>query len=126
MQVVAALGAGTSARLAEEVFENIVEDVAESALSAEIESLRSLRSTGMAEGIVSPPFFLVADDLVGFVQLFEFFFRGFFLFRRCVEIGVVLAGKFPECLLDLVVGSGSLNAESFVVVALSDGRFLPG
>jgi hypothetical protein len=99
LQVVAALGASSSARLAEEVLENIVEDVAESTLSAEIESLRSLRSTGMAEGIVPPPFFLVADDLVGFVQLFEFFFRGFFLFGGCVEIWMVLAGKFPECLL---------------------------
>ena len=29
-------------------------------------------------------------------------------------------------LFDLVVGRGSLNAESFVVVALSHGRFLPG
>ena len=80
--------------LAEEVLENIVEDVAEAALSAEIESLRSLRSTGMAEGIVSPPFFLVADDLVGFVQLFKFFFGGFLLFGGRVEIGVVLPGEF--------------------------------
>ena len=87
MQVVAALGAGTSARLAEEVLENIVEDVAESTLSAEIESLRSLRSTGMAEGIVPPTFFLVADDLVGFVQLFEFFFRGFLVIGMISLLG---------------------------------------
>jgi hypothetical protein len=93
LQVVAALGASSSARLPEEVLEDVVEDVAEAALSAEVESLRSLRSTGMAEGIVPTPFLLVADDLVGFVQLLEFFFRGLFLFGRCVEIGMVLAGE---------------------------------
>ena len=74
LEVGPAFGPGAPARLAEKIFENIVEDVAEAALPAEVESFRSLRSAGVAKGIVSPPLVLIADDLIGLIDLFEFFF----------------------------------------------------
>ena len=107
--------------LAEEILEDVVKDVTEPALSTEVESLRTLWPTGMAERIVSTPFFLVADDLVGFVQLFKLFFRGFLLFGGRVEIGVVLPGELSECFLDFVVGRGPFDTEGFVIIALSHG-----
>ena len=43
-----------------------------------------------------------------------------------LEIGMVLAGHFPIGLLDLVIGRGSFDAESFVVVAFGHGCYLLG
>jgi hypothetical protein len=48
--------------------------------------------------IVALPFFGVAEDFVGFVDLFEFLLGLFFIFGG---IRVVLAGQFAECGLDL-------------------------
>src|SRR5574340_284707 len=43
-----------------------------------------------------------------------------------MEIRMVLAGEFAECLLDLVVGGGPLDTEGFVIIALGHGEWLSG
>ena len=99
LKVIPALGPGTATRLTKEVFENVVEDIAESTLAAEIESLGALRSAGVAECIVPATFVRIADDLVGFVQLFEFLFGRFLLLGRGMQVRVMLASEFSEGLL---------------------------
>lgn len=84
LEIVTALRSRTSARLPKKVFEDVVENIAEAALSSEVESLGSLWSTGMAECIVPTAFLLVADDLVSFVELLEFFLCGLLLLGRGV------------------------------------------
>jgi len=80
LQIAAAFGPASwspSSGLAEEIFEDVVEDIAESA-AAEVESIGSWLGTCMAERIVALPFLLIAESLVGFVDLLEFFFGGLF------------------------------------------------
>ena len=96
LQIVPALGstAPTGSGLTEEVFEDVVEDVPKSA-SVEIETIKSwttLLGPGMAEHVVAFPLLLIAQDLVSFIDFFEFFFSGFFLLFAGVQIGMMLAG----------------------------------
>ena len=116
--------AGHGPRLTKEVFENVVEDIAESTLAAEIESLGALRSAGVAECIVPATFVRIADDLVGFVQLFEFSSADFSV-RGGMQVRVMLASEFSEGFLTFVVGRVPFDTEGFVIIAFCHGRGLP-
>ena len=66
------------------------------------------------EFIVFFPFLRIAENLVGLVDLFEFFLGRFFVLG---QIGMVLAGQLAEGLLDFVGRGRFGHAEGFVVVA---------
>ena len=110
LEIVASLRPVTASLAPEEIFEDVVEGVAEAAATAE--SLRSgtLLAARVAEHVIAFALFLIAQRLVGFVDLFEFFFRYFFLRLSRLEIGMVLAGHLAIGLLELVVGGGSFDA----------------
>src|SRR5579884_387839 len=123
LEIRSAFGSRPPARAAEEIFENVVEDVAEAA-AAEVEALESagtLLRAGMAEHVVTPAFLLVAEDFVGFVDLFESFFCGFFLLFGGLEIGMVLARQPAVGLLDVLLGSVSIDSERLVIIAFGHG-----
>jgi hypothetical protein len=67
-----------------------------------------------AQLVVFLPLLRIAQDFVGFVELFEF------LFRRClvlVDVGMVLARQFSEGLLNLVVTRRLRNAQRLVIIS---------
>ena len=75
-QVRPGLGALPAAPLrAEYVAEDTIENIAEAAESLGIRSAGRCADTGMAELIVSSPFLLVAQDIVGFLRFLEFLLR---------------------------------------------------
>jgi len=55
----------------------------------------------------------IAENVVGFGEGFELFFRGFI---AGINIWMVLARKFAECLADVFGGGGFLHAKDFVIV----------
>ena len=61
----------------------------------------------------------VAQDLVGLVDLLEFFLGGLFVLRH---VGMVFAGQLAEGLLDFLVGRLARYAERGVVVFECDGH----
>src|SRR4029077_8678707 len=75
LEVVAALRPIAAPLTSEKILEDVVEGVAE-AVSAESESIRTptLLRSGVTKHVVALAFFLVAQRLIGFIDLFEFFF----------------------------------------------------
>ena len=67
-----------------------------------------------AEFVVFFALLRIAEDLVGLVDLFEFFLGRFFVLG---QIGMVLAGQLAEGLLDFVSGGRFGHADRLVVVA---------
>ncbi len=114
--------------------EHLLEEIAEARSAKRKILLRTLRSGSGTESsparntssglwavlpirsviIVALAFFGVAEDFVGFVDLFEFLLRLFFVFGG---IRVVLAGQFAECGLDLGGAGRFGNTEGLVVIA---------
>ena len=75
----------------------------------------------MSEHVVAPALFLIAQVLVGLVDLLEFLF-GLFLFTLAgLQVRVVLAGHLAIGLLEVVVGDVPVDAECFVIVAFGHG-----
>src|SRR5207253_621172 len=106
-------GAGATGGVrAEEHVENVV-DAAESR-PAEVETGRAL-GAGMAEGVIALPLRLVAQDLVGFVDLLE---AGFGLWITVVTVGMVLEGQVPVGTLEILGAGTACDAEHLVIVPL--------
>lgn len=121
LEIASPFRAASATGLSEEVFENIVKNVAETA-AVEIESIKAsstLLRAGMPEHVVTLPFVLVAQGFVGFVDFFELFFGGFFLVIAGVQVGVVLAGHLSIGLLEFVIGDGFLDAEDVVIISFA-------
>jgi len=76
----------------------------------------------MAEDVVAFPLFLIAQNLVGFIDLFELLFSGLFLVLAGLQVRVVLTRHPAVRLLQLFVGDGLLDAENIVVIAFRHGR----
>jgi hypothetical protein len=89
--------------LTEEIIEDVVEDVSESTPWVEAFT-ETLGATAMAERIVPPALLLIAQDFIGFIDLFELFFGDLLLLISGVHIGVVLASQLSKRLLDLIIG----------------------
>jgi hypothetical protein len=93
--------------------------------AAGLPGLRRVRLVGSgvlpvgAELVVLAAFFGIAEDLVGFVDFFEFGFGGGFVGG---DVGVVDAGEFAEGLFDFVLGRLPGHAEGGVVVLEFDGH----
>src|SRR5215204_1046749 len=128
LKVVAALGAPTASALAEEVFKDIVEHITEACTARAAETFKagSLLRPGMPEDVVTFPFFLIAQNFVRFIDLFELFFGGFLLVLAGLQVRVVLPRHPPVSLLELVVGDGFLDAENIVVIAFGHGWYRSG
>jgi len=75
-----------------------------------------------AEAVVLLAFLGVAEDLIGLVDLFEFFFRGFLFRRRRLQIGVILARQLPIGVLDRLLGRVAGHAEDLVVISKFDAH----
>jgi len=111
--------------LSEKILEDIVENVAESSSASEVESVKSpgsLLASGMAEGVVAASLLLIAECLVGFVDLFEFFFGGFLLTLAGVQVRMVLSGKAAVCLFEVIVRRILFDAKDLVVIAFVHGN----
>src|SRR5262249_975471 len=67
-----------------------------------------------AELIVFLPLLRIAQYFVGFIDLLEFFFRGFFIL---CDFGMIFAREFPECPPDLVVSRRFGNAERLIIIS---------
>src|SRR5450432_729349 len=104
----AALSAG------ENIAEHLAEDVAECLTGAESAAPASLEA-GMSELIVNGAFFRVAEDLVGFLGLFESMFR-----LRIIGIAVrmMLHGEAAIRLFDVGLGRASGQIEELIVILL--------
>ena len=112
LEIVAALGPAAAAGSAEKVFKNIVEDLAE-ASAPEVEALKPAGAclrAGMSEHIVPFAFVLVTQDLVGFIDFFELFFRSLLLFRGGLQVRMKLAGKLAKSFFQLVVRRVAFNS----------------
>ncbi len=95
--------------------EERVEDVAERAEAARVEARAAVAAeTRLAEHVVGLATLRIRQDLVGLVDLLEPRLGA----RIRVHVRVPLLGKAAECLLDLGVGRGPLDAEGGVVVEL--------
>ena len=99
-------------RPAEKIFKDIVKDVAKSA-PAEFEAVKArppCLGSGMAEHVVAFAFVLIAQDLIGFIDFFELFFRVFFCSSPALQVGMMLAGQLPKGFFELVVGRVAFDA----------------
>lgn len=115
-QIVAALltAAATSRRscaatAAEHLAEEIAEDVADVDTAGEWRTsakAAACANAGMTEAIISGAFIRIAEDLVGFACLFEFFFCGVVV---GVSVGVVLHGEAAIGALQLLVAGCTIN-----------------
>ena len=65
-----------------------------------------------AETIISLALVAILEHLVGFVDLFEFFFRA----RLLVDIRMILTRKLAVSLLDVTVSASARNAQNLVVI----------
>jgi hypothetical protein len=92
---------GSAGALTEEIIEDVVENISEPAPWVEAFTTEALRPPGVAECVVPPALVLIAQDFIGFVDLFEIFFGDFLLLISGVHIGVVLAGQHAKRHLDL-------------------------
>ena len=61
----------------------------------------------------------IAQDLVGLVDLLEFFLRRFFILG---DIGMILARKRAEGFLDFVLRRRGLHAENLIVIFEFNGH----
>jgi hypothetical protein len=68
----------------------------------------------MAILVVLATTLLIAQDFVGFVNLFKFCFG----IRTCVSIRVQLESKFTKGTADFVLGRVSVYSQNFIVIAL--------
>src|SRR3954451_471152 len=66
-----------------------------------------------AELVVNLALFRIAQDVIGFGDGFELFFRGLV---SGVDVGMVLAGKFTKRLADVLGRGGFFNAQRFVII----------
>src|SRR5882724_2231615 len=73
--------------------------------------------------IVHLTFFAVGQNVVGFLQLLEFFF-GSFVAR--IEIGVVFACEFAESGANILRGGFARDTEKLVIVGFGGGRHVLG
>ena len=83
----------------------------ESACTSAGESLRSHR---MSVGVILLTLFGVAQHIVGFGSLFEFFFSGFV---TRILVGMIFYGKFAISLFQLIGSGVFADAKHFVVVS---------
>ena len=72
-----------------------------------------------AKLIVHLPFFGIRKDVVGFLNLLEFFFRGFV---AGVQVRMILAGQLPIGLANLFLAGFAANAQKFVIILFGCGR----
>src|SRR5881628_1207745 len=98
---------------AEEVLEDVVENIAE----ALPEPFKALRTLGMAEGVVATALVLVTQRGVGFVDLFEFLLGGLLLLLAGLGVGMVLPCEPSVGLLNLLLAGVPVDAEDLVVVS---------
>ena len=70
--------------------------------------------------VVFLPLLRIAQDLVGFVDLFEFFFRRLLIFR---DVRMMLARQLSERLLNLVGARRFRNAERLIIISELDCHF---
>src|SRR5690242_7373969 len=123
LEVVAQVGAASrlsraAASAAHELSEHLVKDIGEAAAKTEFEAVRTstaILEGGMAEAVVSRPLLLVLQDVIGFVDLFEFV-----LGRRIARIAVrvILHGQPAVGFLDVFDCCAARNAKRGVVVLL--------
>src|SRR5215218_7491418 len=66
------------------------------------------------ELIVSLPLLLIAQDLVGLIDLFELLLRPRLVLRH---VGMELARQLPKCRLDFVIACRFRDAEGLVIIA---------
>ena len=72
-----------------------------------------------AELVEFPAALRIAQDLVGLVDLLEFFLRRFFILG---DIGMILARKRAEGLLDFVVRRLGRHAEHLIIIFEFNGH----
>ena len=94
--------------------EKVLKDVLEPKASAETTSHLALIHAGVPKPIVEGSLFLIAQNLVGFVDLFELRL-GVGLFAH---VRMVATGEPAEGAAQLVWGSGPADPERLIVVAL--------
>ena len=79
---------------------------------------RRLKSTGLvpvrAELIVFLALLRIAQDFVGFIDLLEFFFGGFFVLGH---VRMLFPRKFAKRAPDFVLGRGFRNPKRFVIIS---------
>jgi hypothetical protein len=108
-----------SAPGAEEVSEQIAEDVLEAGVHVEAGGAALLEG-GVAEAVVERAPLAVAQDLIGLDDLLEALLRGLAVVG--VLVGVVLEGEAPVGLLDIFVGGVPWNPKHLIVVALHGAK----
>jgi hypothetical protein len=96
---------------AKKIAKKIVKNRIEITLKTKIK--HRARIIGRPEPIIPLPFFRIAKHRVGLTNFFEVLLS---LFVPGVSVGMMLKGKFPVCLLDLLVCRVPGNAEEFVVI----------
>src|SRR5947207_5532102 len=67
-----------------------------------------------AQLVVFLSFLRIAEDLVGFIELFEFFFRGRLVL---VDVRMVFARQLAERLANFIVAGGLRDAERLVIIS---------
>ena len=72
-----------------------------------------------AQLVVFLSFLRIAEDLVGFIELFEFFFRGRLVL---VDVRMVFARQLAERLADFIVARRFRNAERLVIISKLDSH----
>src|SRR2546428_9065396 len=74
------------------------------------------------ELIILLAFFRIAEDLVGLVDLLEFFLGHLLLRRRVLQIRMVLARELAIGVPDLLRGCIARNAQDLVVISIFDAH----
>jgi hypothetical protein len=96
-----------------------IEDVAE---AAEVEALKTAATKslnpGVAKSVIGGAFLRIAEDIVGFFDLFELLLGSMVL----VVVGMILKCQLPERLLDFISRGISVHAENIVVVVFISHR----
>jgi hypothetical protein len=68
------------------------------------------------EPIITVPFLRVSQHFISLCGFFEFVFGFFLVLRVALQVRVVLTGKPPKGLLDLVIRGGSIDSEHFIII----------
>ena len=116
-----AIGLCAAATASEEHVENITK-VSEIGAAAEATTESTAAESAstkvwriMTKRIILLTFFSVGQNVVGFVDFFEFFFG---LFVTWVDIGVIFTRELAECFLDVRIAGVFINPEHLIVIAL--------